>query len=326
MLRLRRRKGSRNYYLRGTILKRYVDESTGTSDRDTAEAVRIQREKEILDRRVHGRKTIAKFEEALILYLEAAGERRFTAKLLNHFAGIKLKAINQAAADRAALKLFPKASPATRIRQVYGPLSAIINHAALSGICHPVRFKRPRVTIKQRPSASPEDLANFCTDAPERVAALAIFMAYTGRRIGEAVALYWQDVDLENRSALIRKTKNRRPATVYLSGPVLEVLANLKGKKKRGKVFGYAGRSSVYRPWREACEKAGVNLTPHEMGRHTFGTWGRRYAGMDLKELMVAGGWDSIQSVVRYANVTDEEVREAVDKYPNPGKIRASDG
>ncbi|MCH8202735.1 MAG: hypothetical protein IH996_06485 [Proteobacteria bacterium] len=47
-------------------------------------------------------------------------------------------------------------------------------------------------------------------------------------------------------------------------------------------------------------------------------------AGMDLKELMIAGGWDSIQSVAKYANVTDEEVRESVHKYPKVGKIRAA--
>ena len=41
---------------------------------------------------------------------------------------------------------------------------------------------------------------------------------------------------------------------------------------------------------KKACEVAGVEyLTPHEPGRHTFATWKRRYAGLDLKGLAMAG-------------------------------------
>lgn len=54
---------------------------------------------------------------------------------------------------------------------------------------------------------TPEELERFLTfTADKPTGPLWTFMAYTGCRIGEALALHWEDVDLEARTARIHRT------------------------------------------------------------------------------------------------------------------------
>lgn len=78
-----------------------------------------------------------------------------------------------------------------------------------------------------------------------------------------------------------------------------------------------ATRIIVHRPLRTACKNAGLPyLSPHKLGRHTYATWLRRYAGRDLRGLMEDGGWKSVNSVLRYMHVVPGETATAVDKLP----------
>ena len=111
-LKLNRRRGSPNWYIRGTVRGITVDESTGVADRSAAEAIRAQREWEFIQRSIFGRKATATFLEAAVAYMEAGGERRFLAPLIKHFGNQPLANIDQAAIDRAAKRLYPHAAPA----------------------------------------------------------------------------------------------------------------------------------------------------------------------------------------------------------------------
>lgn len=57
-------------------------------------------------------------------------------------------------------------------------------------------------------------------------------------------------------------------------------------------------------------------LPPHQQGRHTYATWLRVYAGMDLIGLKEAGGWQTLSSVERYAHVVPNEAAKAADRLP----------
>ena len=129
-LKIERRKRSPNWFLRGTVRGITVRESTGTSDRDAAEEIRIKREAELLKRSVHGARSVATFLDVAVAYMKAGGERRYISPLLDHFGAAPLIKIDQAGIDRAATLLKPKASGATCNRQIYTPMSAILKHAA----------------------------------------------------------------------------------------------------------------------------------------------------------------------------------------------------
>ncbi|MDF1720551.1 MAG: tyrosine-type recombinase/integrase [Minwuia sp.] len=296
-LRLTRRGDTPHWYLHGTVGRRRVRESTGTAEKAAADRIRIRRETEILDRHIHGPKSVATFPEALNLYLDQGGEGRFAARLLTHFATTRLAAIDQAAIAAAARRLYPDAAPATVNRQLITPLSAIMNVAADHGLCDPPRFKRRRVRPPQRRAVPPEWLAAVMAQAAPHLAALLAFMAFSGARISEAVRLTWADIDLAAGDAVLHCTKTQ-PRRVALPPTVVAAIASIPGPRRpAAPVFRYSHRSSPIDALATACRRADVPVHSfHEIGRHTFATW-MLQQGETLADVADAGGWKSIALV-----------------------------
>jgi hypothetical protein len=65
------------YYVRGTVRGTSVYETTGTSDENAAEEIRIKREAQLLEDSIHGRKATVSFAEAASSYLDSGGSPRF---------------------------------------------------------------------------------------------------------------------------------------------------------------------------------------------------------------------------------------------------------
>ncbi len=162
-----------NWYLRGTVRGIHIFETTGTNDRAAAEAIRIRREAEVLNRSVFGAGATVTFAEAAASYLEQGGEARFLGRedadtgkwsgLIGHFMTTPLSAIGQAEADEAAGKLYPGTSAATRKRHAYAPLIAVLNHAANRGWLNPPRIEAPKPISAPPPAAipAPQPTSNF---------------------------------------------------------------------------------------------------------------------------------------------------------------------
>lgn len=322
-LKVVKRKKSPNWIIRGTVAGQYVEESARTADRRLAETLKNKREKELLDRYVYGEKATATFADAMIAYVKAGGEKRFLEPLLDHFRTKPLASITQGAVDHAAETLCPKASPATRIRQVYTPMTSVMNRAVKSGLCDPVKFERPKV--KRKPVSVPPDKwwPAVHGKASPNLWALLVFMSNTGARVSEALRLTWDDVDLKAGQATLGRTKNGKPRVVTLNAKVVEALQAKKDwealkKNKRfrtGQVFNFKARGNVYRSLRSACDRAGVPYYPtHPAGRHTFAKRGLE-AGWNLKLLQEAGGWADIKMpAMNYGHMEPSQVREAVLK------------
>src|ERR1043166_8624714 len=133
-LKLHRKRGSPNWYIRGTVRGIVVDESSRVAERAAAEAIRIQREAECLQTSIFGRKATSTFLEAAVSYMESGGEKRFMEPLLKHFGAQPLANIDQVAIDKAAKLLYPRGGPATLNRHVHTPVSAVLKHAAQRGM------------------------------------------------------------------------------------------------------------------------------------------------------------------------------------------------
>src|SRR5580704_1530212 len=106
-LKLYRKRGSPNWYIRGTVRGITVDESSKVASKPDAETIRARREWECLQSSIFGRKATRTFLEAAVAYMEAGGERRFLAPLIKHFGTTPLANIDQTAIDRAAKLLYP---------------------------------------------------------------------------------------------------------------------------------------------------------------------------------------------------------------------------
>ena len=327
-------KRSEHWYIRGTVRGQNIFETTGTDDRAAAEACRIKREKELLDRSVFGAGATIGFHEAASSYLAAGGESRFlgfedsaTGKwslLIGHFGGKPVASIGQPEADAAAIKLYPNAGNATRKRHVYVPLCAVLNHAAEKWELRLRKVRHPQVKTPPVEWAPPENVRKLLPMCSPQMRRFVMVIVYTGARLSEALRLNWDtDVDLDRRMLTLGRTKNGDPRTAHIAEPLLAELSSVPKKERTGPLFHWSDKCHVHKPLRTACKRAGVPyLSPHKLGRHTYATWLRRYANRDLRGLMEDGGWKSINSVVRYAHVVPGETAIAVEKLPSV-QIRA---
>jgi integrase len=326
MLKLTRRHGSAHWYVRGTVAGRRLDESTGLTDRALAEAYRAKREWELSHASVYGQRGQTSFAEACALYLEHARNARFVGPLLDHFQTIALASIDQSAADRAAKALYPTAKPATLSRQLYTPLTAIMRHAAASGLCDPIRFRKPKLPpgkIRWLTEEESERLIDACRGRHWHYRALVVFLLYTGARAGEALTLDWRDVDLERAQVVFSKTKNGDARGVPLHPRAVAELKNLKHRAgpvfrtRSGSAFQITegGGSPIAKGFAAIVAAAGLrDLTPHDL-RHTWAT--RFYqATRNLTALQKLGGWRTASMVFRYTHANPSEFAIEIGRLP----------
>jgi integrase len=322
-LKLVRRHGSPNWYLRGSIRGVAVDESTGVADRRAAETIRSKREWEIIEASIHGRKATTTFLEAAIDYIEDGGERRYLKPLIDFFGTTPLAKIDQAAIDRAADFLKPKAENSTRDRQIYSPISAVLKRAAKRNLCDWRQIERPsqpKGRVRWIAPAEADQLIRACSP---HLRPLVIFLFYTGARVSEAIYLEWQQVDLARRQVQFLAAKNGEPRGVPLHPRVIQALERLSHRD--GAVFRRSdgrpyerkadGGGQIKTGFKGACKRAGVvNFHPHDC-RHTWATW-HYAANRDLVALMELGGWKSERMVLRYAHMNVAHREHSVAALP----------
>jgi integrase len=328
-LKLHKRRNTPNWYIRGTVRGIPVDESTGTSERAVAEEIRIQREAEVLQRSVHGARATATFLEAAVGYLESGGERRYLKPLIDHFGATPLVRVDQAAIDAASAKLKPTASDATRNRQIYTPVSAVLKHAAKRGLCDYPRIDRPRQPKGRIRWLRPDEAEQLIEACAPHLRPLVTVLFGTGARLSEALYLDWRDVNLTDRRVWFTDTKNGEARGVPLHQRVWLELVNLPHRE--GAIFRthngqpYArrlgGGGQIDTAFKAACRRAGIeNFRPHDC-RHTWATW-LYGATRDLRGLMELGGWKSERMVFRYTHVNPDHLAAAINALPweNSGK------
>lgn len=298
-----RQKGKGNYYLRGTIRGETIYETTGTDDEEVAQALCITRAAELLQRSVHGPRSVATFGEAAARHLEQGGDPRFLGKkdpetgvwdgLIGHFGKRKLMDITQDDLNAAALKLHPGCTASTLDRQVYSPFIAAWN-AGTPDLCEVRRWQRPRRPKKsargRKRWSSVDEFERLHAAAAPHLRGLLLFLVLTGCRPIEAFHLEWGDVDLNARWVVFFDTKNQQNRGVALHRQLVVMLANMKGEKK-GRVFRtqkgkpYAEKDDsggqTKSAWASAVRKAGICKTGHKVGyrrrRMADGSIGDRY-------------------------------------------------
>ena len=329
-LKLVKRPKSPNWIIRGTLRSVRVEESTGTPDKRAAEEIKAKREGEILTESIYGKVATMSFAQAALSYLEGGGSRRFIRPLLDHFGTTSLRQIEQAAVDHAAMKLYPKASGTTKNRQVYTPVSAIMQHAARKGWCPRPVFARPKASkgvVRWLKIGEADRLIAAC--APH-LRPLVTLLLYTGARAGEALWLDWSNVDLQRKHVSFPKTKNGEARGVPLHGRVIAALETLPNRE--GPVFRAPNGAPYARPalgddddtsagsriktaFRGACRRASIaNFTPH-CCRHTWATW-HYQANRDFAALQRLGGWKTLSMVMRYAHTNVDEHAHTIDRLP----------
>ncbi len=310
------------WHIRGTVAGQRIRESTGLGRKSDAEIYRARREAEILQCHTHGRGPRLTFAQAALTYLEANGEGRFLAPLLDYFGpDTLLSEVDNAAVNRAAQKLYPDRAASTINRQLVTPISAVINLAADEGLCPPRRLRRRKEPAGRMRWLTPEEGDRLLDACDARILPPVAFFLGSGCRTGEGFALDRSDLYLDTGEAWIQDTKSGVPRMVRFPDRTRRTLAT-HGLPEDGAVFrtpkgqpykiranGGGQMAEAFNAARDAA-KLGPEVTPHVL-RHTWATW--HYAqNRDVLRLMTLGGWAKPDMALRYAKMAPGDLGDRV--------------
>ena len=136
----------------------------------------------------------------------------------------------------------------------------------------------------------------------------------TGLRASNLLGLLWRNMDLENKVYTVPLSKSGEALRLPMHSQMQEIL---KGLPRNGP-YVFAGADGEP-PWdfthnfSQAAKSAGIqDLHLHDL-RHT---WASRLAmaGVDLLTIKELGGWKTIQMVQRYAHLSPDHKRQAIER------------
>lgn len=334
------RKGVTPYfYGRGTYLGVFVNKSTRATRSALAKRV-IKDWEDAIERGRFEKKAGITFSDAAVQYLETGGDKRPVAKLIAHFQDRPLRPKDlppetsieqhwQREIDTAAATLFPSHSAATRNREVYTPCSAILKVGGIKFALTRPKGSRGRELNGWLWPEQAQALIAAAYKKDAEFGLLCLFLLLTGLRLSEGARHFTCDrLRLSESYAFIPRTKNGEPRPVFLPPDLVAALANHPRGLERGTepVFRFHKGGRLYDMLEEAATAASVALPERQafhIFRHTYGTWMRRYGGLDTRGLVGTGAWRSEQSASRYAHTVVSEDAQKAALLPAP-KIKLS--
>lgn len=323
-LKLYRRNGVWHY--RGTVgptgRRQRMRGSCQTENKDIAARLVAEIEKRYWDGHFDGPGAILTFRRAAELYRRAGKDDPFLKPVEDYFKDTLVKDITSGVVRQMAIELFPGNSGASRNRRAITPTQAVINHAAESDFCQPIRVKRFEVEKSEKEPATLAWVKAFQAHSKPHLGAYALFMFLTGCRPSEALAVERSDLDLKAATVVIRETKVGTERKAHLPAMLVATLANLPDVPGRP-LFVYRDYRDMRWSWHKTIEYAKIPVrTPH-CCRHGFATELLR-RGVDVVTVAWLGGWASPAQVLKtYGHaikkrdltnlLTDEPLTHAID-------------
>ena len=158
-----------------------------------------------------------------------------------------------------------------------------------------------------------------------------VFLLYTGARKREVLDARWEDVDWAQKSWRIPKTKSGKIRHVPLSSGALQLLQHLHAlhqeapdELRSDHVFCNPRTGmpfvSFFYSWDTARKEAGLpDLRVHDL-RHSFASF-LVNAGRSLYEAQELLGHADTRTTSRYAHLSRDRLREAVETVPLGGQV-----
>lgn len=324
--RIYRRPDSSYWWICATLPNgKRIRQSTGTEDRQDAEALLAKITLEAYREKHFGVKANRSWQEAVVRYLSVKANMRSIRDI------------------RAALRRLDDYLGALMLDQINGDVIWSIISAETGRGLAPASVNRylqliravlrmardewqwidkmPKIRLMPGEVArdrwlTREEAARLIAACPPHLAAMVRYALATGCRAREITGLEWDRVDLARKTAWLNRTKNGTPRGVPLNDDAVAVLREQIGKHPkccftyRGRPIGWELTNSA---WHRALDKAGIeDFRFHDL-RHTWASW-HRQAGTSCDELKDLGGWKSRVMVDRYAKFATEHLAAAASR------------
>lgn len=264
-------------------------------------------------------------------------ELRYNKTLGPKFGDKTLKAISPFHVEKYIIEL---KSTMTRFNRPYGSkainniidlLSVIFNYAKRLGMFagdNPCRqVSKPKVNnevLNILPVEKIQELLTYLETYPDRtMAALIVFLTFTGCRLGEAFKLDYSDINFEDRIVRLRDPKGGKDQFIYLNDGALRAINEQKQSKKTKcdivfpSVEG-ARRNKIGRRWLLIKEAIGIptSFRCHDL-RHQFASMLASSGEVDQYTLQRLLTHKDFKTTQRYAHLFPHTIRNGatmVDK------------
>lgn len=315
------RRGNAVWLWRGPgVDGRRTEISTGQADRDGAAAF-VRRFLGVLeDRRVPAAGEAVSFARAARLYAEtrrpSPPDQKRLDRVVARLGALPCESIVSATVQALAIELLPQGRADTRTREVVTPARAVLHFASEQGWCAYRRIRSVRPAVGEAPPAAPRIAGDGTVAALVAAATMPTQRAFLlllherGIRLGEALRLTWDSVDLQAAKVTVEIRKPRPRLFTFDIGP--EVVAALAAclPPKDDRVFPWGSRPNVYR-WVKRLEAAtGARWRPHESRRAVVTEIIKATGDLRLAQDYVGHG--SPKTTLRYRVVSDGETGPAL--------------
>jgi len=159
-------------------------------------------------------------------------------------------------------------------------------------------------------------------ESSQKISALAIwFLLTTGCRLGEAMSLTWDNVDMDGKIANLPKemTKNGSARLILLNAQALETLEKLKAYKMKGNPHVFPGTGPTghlvtpRRAFDTVKERATLeDLHLHDL-RHSFASLAISNGNTSLYTVSKLLGHQNQTMTMRYSHLAQKSLTEATD-------------
>lgn len=348
-----------NYYVRGKYLGHKLNDSTGTGDARAARRV-IETWRKEAERGEFRRPGAApdtgplKFHEAATAYMRAGGDGKHLLPIIDAWPQKLADDVDQIAVDLLAEQLYPHATAATRNRQVYTPIAAVLHRAGIERkIRRPKGWRGKRSMSWLEPDQAFAVIAAAYKIEPE-FGLFCLYLLYTGERLGEALRAELRHLQLHRRYLYLPDSKTGEPRGVYLPAWLVEAFRAQPPREPRlliergqkGFITGGGGRSvqdagvpflerapdaklfrfhnggALRQMLKDAMTAAGLSFPRRQGGFHifchTYGSWMHRFGGLDRHGLARTGRWKDPDSADGYVHTQESEEARRADLLPAP--------
>lgn len=166
---------------------------------------------------------------------------------------------------------------------------------------------------------------------PDAYAAI-LFAGDTGARMGELLALCWDDIDFQTNVVRISRsdwmgqvtgTKTGKVRTVPLTRRLRAALVahrHLRGPRVFCREDGSPWTKEVLRAMLpRVCKRAGLRRIKWHTLRHTYASQ-LAMTGAHPREIQELGGWSTLAMVERYTHLTPARLRGAIERLEQRGR------
>jgi integrase len=184
--------------------------------------------------------------------------------------------------------------------------------------------KVPRIRLAKEPEGRlrflSEDeiprLLQACEDSKNPYLTAIVTLALnTAMRKGEILGLTWERVDFARGVLVLEQTKSGRRREIPMNRAVYDVLSPLPGPKAEGVLFRKASGAAwgnIRTAFERALKEAKIaDFRFHDL-RHTYASW-LMMRGRSLKEVQEILGHREFSMTLRYAHLSPDRLREAVE-------------